>query len=131
MDVLAILNRESLMTSMKWIIAAIALLGGLILMVNWWQSSRRLYFGQGATLAKYLISSALAGAWACLLLLGFILAVGAFDLRYEWKATEFIGAIVFSLMLGFVTVIGSLWSYFVVGKFREALLRWLQKRRGG
>jgi hypothetical protein len=114
----------------KWIVAGIVLLAGLMVIAGSFRSSRRLFFGQEVTLAKYLVGAGLSGVSVCLVLLGIILVIGALDPEYEWTATRLIGVTALSLIAGLVAAVGSLWSYYAAGKFREALLRWLQKRQG-
>ena len=113
------------------IFIALLVLGcGSLIMARTFGSTRELFCDREATCSKYLISSALSGLSICLILVGIMLGFGALDTTHRWTPTELIGLITLGIIVGLIVVAGSLWQFSVAGKFREALYRWLQKRRG-
>jgi hypothetical protein len=111
-------------------LSGVFLIIGIFLMVRMISVDQKLFMGEGNSLHEYLVSSAIAGACAFLIFGSFILAVGLLSVYYGegWTVDEIIAAAIIVSLGAILVAIGSLWRYFIVGKFREFIYQKLRDK---
>jgi hypothetical protein len=116
------------MMSLGWVYGLPAVVIGTFLAVRILRFNLRVRWTQGIPLRKYLVASSGSGLAVFLVSTGFILLMGSFfrDAGLTPFVTEEI--FVFTAALGILTILGSLWYYFLNGKLRESLIKRLRQR---
>jgi hypothetical protein len=107
---------------------AIFLLGAYI-GVNSFFRSKKIFSGREKGTSRIIADSALVGLSVTLLFFGgvnFFESIS--DPFYKFQLKELFTSLALFLVPGFIVFIGSIWQYFQVGIFREALLEHFKKR---
>ena len=112
----------------NWVIPILILTSSIVLILWTTRFNNKISFGQESSWAKYITGSALYGLSAFLIFVGITLVMGLIDKDYVWSTHEIIGAVIFGLFCGIVAMIGSLWQFLIVGKFRELLYKNLKSK---
>ena len=110
------------------ILTVLILISGVFLMLRMIRVDRKIFNGEEASLRTYLIGSALTGACVFLLFVGMILVTALVVKDIGWLRDGIIWIIILGLAGGIMAMIGSLWRYFIAGKFRELLYQKLKEK---
>ena len=86
-----------------------------------WRLSKKVFYGQISSIYKQLGISILIGTSVSLLFISTALLARILDITYVWTINGAIGVIIIALALGVLGMIGSIWSFFIAGKFRSHL----------
>lgn len=116
------------MPNFNWFFPILMLVLGVLLMLRTIQFNRKILNGQETSLRKYLAGSALSGLWVLLISVGGILTLGSVYDGYVWTLQETITIVLLGVIGGILAMIGSLWQFFVVGKFRDILYQSLHRK---
>jgi steroid 5-alpha reductase family enzyme len=101
---------------------------GVVLMIWTTRFNRKLLNGQETSLKKYFIGATLFGLWVFLISVGVILGIGTVSGDGGWTTYETIEIVILGIIGGIVAIMGSLWQFFIVTKFREILYRALSRK---
>ncbi len=114
--------------NLNWVFPA--LISGVLLMLRVIRVDHKIFSGEEISLREYLIGSALTGAGVFLISVSGILAAGLISVYYRegWTTYEMIEVVIFVAIATILAIIGSLWRYFVAGKFRELLYQKLKDK---
>ena len=112
------------------LVSGVFLIIGVFLMLQMIRVDRKIFKGEGGSLHEYLIGSALTGACVFLISVSGILAAGSVSVYYGegWTVYEILEIAILVSIVAVLAVIGSLWRYFIVGKFRDVLYQKLKDR---
>jgi hypothetical protein len=116
------------MKNFNLILPALMLVIGLILMFWTTQFNRNLLHGQETSIKKYFIGATLFGLWIFLISVGGILVIGSVYEDSGWTTYETIEIVILGVIGGMLAIIGSLWQFFIVTKFREILYQLLGRK---
>ena len=116
------------MTNFNWVFPVMMLVSGVFLMLWTTRFNRNILNGQETSLRKYLIGSVLYGLWVFLISVGGILAAGLVYEGYSWTSRETIWIAILGVIGGILAMIGSLWQFFIVTKFRDILYQSLRRK---
>src|SRR5258708_228540 len=122
--------------NLNWFFLALILMSGIclissvFLMLWTFRVDRKIFKGEETSLRGYLIGAALTCSWVFLLLVSGILAADSISVYYGYgwtiyETTEIAIVVVIAVIL---VMTGSLWQYFVAGKFRELLYQKLKEK---
>jgi hypothetical protein len=121
--------------SLNWILLAsifilgvLTLVSGVFLVIWMTRLNRKIFNGQEISLRRYFVASALNGLCVLLIFLGCILLVGFADKGYAWSVHDIQWIVAVGFIGGIFIMLGSLWSYFIAGKFRELLYQKLNDK---
>jgi hypothetical protein len=115
--------------NLNWFFPVSLIMISVFLMIKAFRLNRRLLFkGEEATFRKYLIGSLLSGSATFLLTVGIILPAGLISKDFGWSGRDIIWIVILGLGCGILATIGSLWSYFIAGKFRTVLFQKLKEK---
>jgi hypothetical protein len=116
------------MTNFNAVFPVLMLISGIFLMLWTTRFNRNILNGQETSLRKYFVRSALYGLWVFLISVGGILAAGSVYEGYNWTTRETIGIALLGVIGGILAMIGSLWQFFIVTKFRDSLYQRLSRK---
>jgi len=116
------------MTNFNLFFSVLMLVSGVFLMLWTIRFNRNILKGQETSLRKYLVGSALSGLWVFLISVGGILAAGSVNEGYGLTTPETIEIAILGVIGGILAMIGSLWQFFVVSKFRDILYQSLSRK---
>jgi len=107
------------------IISTIVLGGsGIFGFIYDFKRSKKIFFGNSDSLKERFKSSFIFGISGGLILTSFFLFGSIVESTYdEWTLKGFLGVFIFAFASGLLIAIGSLWRYFIVGKYRNYLKR--------
>ena len=88
--------------------------------------SKQVFWGQISSVRKQLGISILSGIPVGLLLIIVALILGLIDENYEWTITGITGVVFIAFILFILATIGSIWRFFIAGKFRTRLFKKLR-----
>ncbi len=110
--------------------SGVFLIIGVFLMLQMIRIDRKIFKGEGISLHEYLIGSGLAGACVFLISMSGILAAGSVSVYYGggWTVYKIMEIAVLVSVVVILAVIGSLWRYFIAGKFRDLLYQKLKDK---
>jgi hypothetical protein len=114
--------------NLNWVFPALMLISGVFLMLWTTRFNRNILNGQETSLPKYFVGSALSGLWIFLISVGGILLLGSVYEGYGWTTFETIEIVIVGVIGGIVAMIGTLWQFFIVTKFREILYQMLGRK---
>lgn len=108
---------------------AISLLGAYI-GVNSFFRSKKIFSGTEKRISRIIADSVLAGLSVTFLFFGGVNFFESITERsYQFQIKNLIISLALFLVPGLIVFVGSVWQYFQVGIFREALLERFKKRR--
>lgn len=113
------------MTNFNLAFPVLMLISGIFLMLWTTRLNRNILNGQETSLPKYFIGSALSGLWIFLISVGGILVLGSVYEGYAWTLLETIEIVIVGLIGGIAAMLGTLWQFFIVTKFRDILYQGL------
>ena len=95
-----------------------------------WSSrlSKKVFWGQITSTQKQMGISVLSAVSLSLLFIGIALLSAILDKTYTWSSAGVIGVVIVSLILGICGFIGSMWRFFLAGKYRSNLFAKFKKR---
>jgi hypothetical protein len=114
--------------NLNWVFPALMLISGVFLMLWTTPFNRNVLKGQETSLLKYFVVSALSGLWIFLISVGGILLLGSVYEGYGWTTFETIQIVIVGVIVGIVDMIGTLWQFFIVTKFRDILYQFLSRK---
>jgi hypothetical protein len=117
------------MYNFELLIAALMLVSGICLMIWTTRHNRKLLHNQGSSVWKYFIGAVSFGVWIFLVSVGCILLIGSINGGSNWSAYETMEFIILALIGSLVAIVGALWQFFLVTKFRENLYQKLNHKK--
>ncbi len=113
-----------------FLIVPLAVMLGSGIITTIWLSrfSRKVFLGQESSPHKKLGISILSGVSVGLIFVSVALIAGVLDTNYEWTEAGITGVGLLALAIAIIATIGSLWQFFVIGRFRTHLYRKLQEK---
>lgn len=117
-----------MMMNLNWFFPALIVIFGVFLMLWTTRLNRNILNGQETSLPKYFVGSALSGLWIFLISVGGILLIGSVYEGYGWTLTETISIVSVSVIGGIAAMLGTLWQFFIVTKFRDSLYQSLIRK---
>jgi hypothetical protein len=101
------------------VLPVLMLLLGVVLMYWTTQFNRNLLNTQERFLGKYITGAVVFGLWIFLVSVGAVITVGSYFGKQAWTTYETIEIIILGLIGGILAVIGALWQFFIVTRFRN------------
>ncbi len=106
----------------------LVLIGVIALFIWTSRLSSKVFWGQITPTRELLWISLLSAIPVSLLFIDIILFASILDISYTWSITAVIGVLLISLFLGLLGFLGSMWQFFIVGKFRSHLFAKLRRK---
>lgn len=91
--------------------------------------NRYLLKGRETSLGKYFLGAAMGGLCIFLISVGGILLVSLVYGNRGWTTYETIEIILLGIVVSILAVVGTLWQFFLVSKFREILYQVLNRKK--
>jgi len=101
---------------------------GIYIFIRSYRLSVDVYFGKVTSISKIVGISVLSGSLAGLLFISVVLLIAIQDTSYQWTITGVIVILIIALVLAIIGTLGSLWRFFITGKFRAHLFDKLKKK---
>ncbi len=122
------MSLDRILLALIFVFGFFMLASGIFLLVWTSRLNRKIFNGQEVSLRRHFIASALNGLCVFLISLGCVLLVGFADKSYSWSVRDIPWIAALGFIGGIFMMVGSLWSYFIAGKFRELLYQKLKDK---